>query len=77
MKKADIAKLSFEEALKHLQLIVKQLENGDSTLENSINDYTLGMQLKKHCEKKLAEAKLKVEKIVLAENGDVKTELFK
>jgi len=76
MKKADIAKLSFEEALKQLQTIVKQLENGEATLENSIKYYTLGMQLKKHCEKKLADAKLKVEKIIKDENGDTKTELF-
>ena len=76
MKKSDIEKLSFEEALKQLQVIVKKLESGDSTLENSIKDYTLGMQLKNHCDKKLTEAKLKVEKIINSENGDVKTELF-
>lgn len=76
MKKSDIANLSFEEALKQLQVIVKQLENGESTLENSIKDYALGMQLKQHCDKKLSEAKLKVEKIISDENDDVKTELF-
>lgn len=72
----DISELSFEEALKQLQEIVLRLEKGETDLETAINDYTLGTQLKKHCENKLAEAKLKVEKIIGGENGEAKTELF-
>jgi len=71
-----ISKLSFEDALRQLQEIVNKLERGESNLETAINDYTLGTQLKKHCEKKLEEAKLKVEKIVSSEGGEVATELF-
>ena len=72
----DIEKLSFEESLKELEEIVRKLESGGENLETSITDYGRGNALKAHCEKKLAEAKLKVEKIVSAEGGKAKTEPF-
>lgn len=61
--------LSFEEALGELEAIVRKLESGESTLEQSIEDYARGDALRKHCEKKLRDAKLKVEKIMSAEEG--------
>lgn len=72
----DIEKLSFEDALKELEEIVRKLEAGGQSLDSSIEDYSRGNALKAHCEKKLAEAKLKVEKIVSAEGGKAKTEPF-
>jgi len=65
-KQDDIKKLSFEDSLKELEDIVRKLESGGQSLDNSIEDYTRGTALKKHCEEKLNEAKLKVEKIVAA-----------
>jgi len=66
---ADIAKLSFEEALAELEGIVRQLEEGKGKLEDSIKAYARGAALKRHCEGKLAEARAKVEKIVLGPEG--------
>ena len=66
---ADIAKLSFEDALKELEQIVRQLEDGKGNLEDAIKSYSRGAALKRHCEAKLAEAKAKVEKIVLGPEG--------
>jgi len=66
---ADINSLSFEEALAELQELVKRLEKGESRLEESIRAYERGAQLKRHCESKLREAQLKVEKIVLGSDG--------
>lgn len=73
---ADIAQKSFEEALKELEEIVKRLEGGKSTLEESIADYTRGTHLKLHCEKQLEAARLKVEKLVPQADGSLKTEHF-
>ena len=60
----DIAGLSFEDALKELEGIVQQLERGQVKLDEAITAYERGALLKRHCEQKLAEAKMKVEKIV-------------
>ncbi|MCZ2328469.1 exodeoxyribonuclease VII small subunit [Bartonella sp. F02] len=69
IKKEDIKTLSFEEALKQLELIVENLERGDVPLEQSIDIYERGEALKKHCEKLLKVAETKVEKIKLSDEG--------
>ena len=71
---ADIAGLSFEDALAELQDLVKRLERGDNKLDDAIRAYERGAALKRHCEAKLREAQLKVEKIVLSQDGSVGTE---
>lgn len=72
-QKGDIAKMSFEEALAELQDLVKGLERGDNKLDEAIGAYERGAQLKAHCEAKLKEAQLKVEKIVLGADGKATT----
>ena len=57
----NINNLSFEEALEELENITESFEDGDSTLENAVNLYNRGVVLKKHCEKKLKEAKKKID----------------
>ncbi|PWE16956.1 exodeoxyribonuclease VII small subunit [Marinicauda salina] len=71
---ADIAKMSFEAALEELERIVEQLERGEVELEKSIAIYERGAALKAHCEKRLKDAQLKVDKIVLGPDGEAKTE---
>jgi exodeoxyribonuclease VII small subunit len=66
---ANVGALSFEAALAELEEIVRQLESGDVELERSIEIYERGAALKAHCEKKLKDAQLRVEKIVLAPDG--------
>ncbi len=72
----DIVKMSFEEAISELEKIVQRLESGKQKLEESIEDYTRGNLLKKHAEKKLQEAKLKIEKIIENSDGTIRTEEF-
>ena len=43
-------------------------------LDEAITAYERGAHLKKHCEQKLAEAKLKVDKIVFAADGSAATQ---
>ncbi len=65
----DIARLSFEDALSELETIVRQLEDGKGELDQAIKTYERGAQLKRHCEAKLQEAQIKVEKVVLGPGG--------
>ncbi len=74
MADKPIKDLSFEEALEELEGIVEKLEAGDAPLEKSIAIYQRGAQLKAHCETKLKNAQLKVEKIVLDGQGNAGTE---
>jgi exodeoxyribonuclease VII small subunit len=65
----DIAQMSFEDALEELETIVRELEDGRIKLDQAITAYERGALLKSHCEKKLAEAKAKIEKISLGPSG--------
>jgi exodeoxyribonuclease VII small subunit len=75
-EKTPVEKLSFEQALKELEEIVSSLEAGQTTLEDSISSYERGVELKKHCEKKLNEARAKIEKISINEDGSVQATPF-
>ena len=56
-KKADdTTSLSFEDALGRLESLVEQLEEGETPLEDSIQAYTQGMALVRHCLEKLEKA---------------------
>ena len=68
--------MSFEEALAELETIVEKLERGDALLDESISIYQRGAELKAHCEGKLKNAQLKVEKIVLDGQAKASTESF-
>jgi len=74
---ADMAKLSFEDALKELEDIVRTLEQGKGKLEDAIKSYERGAALKAHCERKLGEAQARIEKIALGADGAVKAEAAK
>lgn len=66
---SDLSTLSFEEAMKKLETVVRDLESGNVELEKSIALYEEGARLKAHCEKKLKEAEEKVAKITLGADG--------
>ena len=73
-KLADVAKMSFEDALEELEDIVRTLEDGKGKLEDAITAYERGTKLKVHCEKKLKAAQAKVEAISLSADGEVAAE---
>jgi exodeoxyribonuclease VII small subunit len=66
---ADIAQLSFEDAMAALEDIVRQLEGGKVKLDEAVDAYERGVALRKHCEAKLNEARQRVEKITLSGDG--------
>ena len=55
--------LSFEDALKELETIVEKLERGEVSLDDAVAAYERGAMLKKLCQDRLDEARLKVDKI--------------
>tara|TARA_Y100000768_G_C23708980_1_gene554838 strand:+ start:349 stop:552 length:204 start_codon:yes stop_codon:yes gene_type:complete len=57
MNKKSTKISNFEEDLKKLQDILKDIESDNLTLENSIKKYEEGMKLSKKCQDALDEAK--------------------
>ena len=70
----DIAAMSFEDALAELEGIVRRLESGQVKLDDAIQSYERGAQLKRHCETKLNEAQQRVDRIVIGADGAVTVE---
>lgn len=66
--------LKFETALAKLEQIVRKLESGDLTLEESLKAFEEGIGLTHTCEKMLQEAKGKVEKLIQKEGGKLTPE---
>lgn len=65
----DIETLSFEDSLRELEGIVRQLESGEVPLEDSITLYEKGEALRRHCQKRLDAAQARIEKIVTGPEG--------
>ncbi len=65
--------MSFEQALQELETIVRRLEEGKTNLDEAISAYERGATLRAHCEKKLKDARLRVEQIVVKSDGTIET----
>ncbi|MEO5973234.1 MAG: exodeoxyribonuclease VII small subunit [Sphingomicrobium sp.] len=63
------AELSFEDALKRLEEIVRTLEKGEAPLDQSIELYQEGDGLKRHCEARLKAAQARIEQIAFGADG--------
>lgn len=61
---------SFEDALRELEDIVRKLESGDLSLDDSIRLYERGQSLKSLCEARLADARMRIEQIQQNAAGD-------
>ena len=64
-----VGEMSFEEALREFEGVVKALDEGDVALDQSIRLYKRGSELRAHCEARLKEAEEQVEQITLDANG--------
>jgi exodeoxyribonuclease VII small subunit len=67
----DIANLTFEDALRALEDVVRKLESGEVPLDDSISLYERGEALRKHCQARLDAAQARIEKIVAGPGGAV------
>jgi exodeoxyribonuclease VII small subunit len=66
--------MSFEQALKALEEVVRSLETGEVALDESITLYERGEALRKHCQARLDAAQARIEKIVAGPGGPQRTE---
>ncbi len=65
----DISSLTFEDALKALEDVVRRLESGEVPLDQSIALYERGEALRAHCQARLDAAQARIEKIVAGPDG--------
>ncbi len=63
-------KQAFEVSLKELEKIVRKLEDGDLTLEESLKLFEDGVKLSRECQERLNQAERRIEVLLKDENGD-------
>jgi exodeoxyribonuclease VII small subunit len=68
-EQSQISQLTFEQALRELEGVVRRLESGDVPLDESIDLYERGEQLRKACQARLDAAQARIEKIVNGPDG--------
>lgn len=59
-----IDKLNYEDALKELESILEELDNGECTLDESLEKYKTGIKLYKHCNKILTKAEGEIKMVL-------------
>lgn len=67
---------TFEQSINELEAIVAKLENGDVTLDESLELFEQGIKLSKSCQKMLDTAEKKVSVLMTNEDGEVTEEDF-
>ncbi len=67
----------FEDTLDRLQGLVRELESGDCSLEDSIRKFEEGMALARSCQDRLNQAEQKIEVLLRADKNGVQVESFK
>jgi exodeoxyribonuclease VII small subunit len=65
----DLAGMSFEEALRALEDVVRALESGEVPLDDSITLYERGEALRRHCQSRLDAAQARIERIITGPDG--------
>lgn len=67
--------LPFEKTLAELEQLVKRMESGELSLEDSLTAFEKGIKLTRECQQSLLAAEQKVQ-ILLEENGKLVTNTF-
>jgi exodeoxyribonuclease VII small subunit len=65
-----MAEIKFEEALKKLEKIVEELEQGDLSLDEALKKYQDGIELSRLCSARLENAKKKIDVLAKNKKGD-------
>lgn len=64
-----MAKQTFENAMKKLELIVQELESGDQPLEDAVKKFEEGVKLSKFCSEKLDETEKRITILLKDQTG--------
>lgn len=67
--------INFEDAMKELEKIAKELEKGNLSLDESVSKFEDGMKLSKKCSDLLDTAEKKIT-MLINDNGTIKEENF-
>ena len=65
---------TFEASLKELETIVKQLEEGDMPLEESLKLFEAGVRLSRECRERLNNAERRIEVLMKEADGSMNLE---
>ena len=66
-----MAKKTFEDAMRSLEQIVQELEDGDLALEAALKKFEEGVQLSKFCSQKLDETEKKITILLEDQKGNL------
>lgn len=69
------APLDFEKALAELETIVRQMEDGQLSLEQSLEAFEQGVRLTRQCQQALAQAEQRVQ-VLIEQDGQVQSREF-
>ncbi|WP_130807135.1 exodeoxyribonuclease VII small subunit [Senegalia massiliensis] len=64
--------LKFEEAIDELDNIIERLEKGDITIDSALDEFKKGIDLYKHCYKKIEETEGKIKLILEDSDKNIK-----
>ena len=70
-------KQTFETSLESLEKIVRKLEDGDLSLEESLKLFEDGVKLSRECQERLNQAERRIEVLLKDENGNPALEVVK
>lgn len=71
-----MANNTFENSMLELEQVVKKLEKGDTTLDESLSLFEKGVKLSKECQNMLDKAEKKVSVLLKNENGEIEKQDF-
>jgi len=66
---SENGQITFEQAIEQLEGIVQTLENGNTSLEESLQLFEKGINLINYCQKKIAKAEQKISVLVQKNEG--------
>lgn len=61
--------IHFEQSITELEEIVRQLEKGELTLEESLKQFEKGINLARHCQNALNQAEQKIETLTTTDSN--------
>lgn len=68
--------ISFEDSIKKLEIIVKELESGELPLEEAIKKFESGIKYSMHCNELLDKTEKKISILVEDDDGNIKETPF-
>lgn len=68
--------LTFEQAMARLEEIVRLLESGELSLDETVRLYEEGQKLRQFCEQKLNDAEKRIKMVTLTDDGTIRVNDF-